>query len=132
LTAGEAAGQTPTGTVESGLDGARRSGLPAAGACPASMPHPSPLVVHARVRRGAFLVVRVGASVAGAGMNELARDTRPVQNATVAVGGKRVTTGRDGIATTTLRAGRRYRLRVSAGDTFLATQSTVTIPARPR
>ena len=134
LTAGEGAGQTPSGMVESELDGMQRSGLPKAGACPASMPHPVPLSVHSTVHRrgrGIRIVVRVSASIAGAGMNEAAFDTRPVRGAVVSLAGTRKRTSAGGRAVFTLRdrsGGRRYRLRASAGDTFEPARASVRIP----
>jgi hypothetical protein len=138
MTAGEGAGQTPSGTVESELDGAHRSGLPAPGACPRSLPQPSPVIARVSVRRGARsarVVVRISASIAGAGMNELGRDTRPIQGAVVLLGGRSAHTGPDGRASLTLpeRSGpSRYRLLIAAGDTFLPARTTITIPARRR
>jgi hypothetical protein len=128
MTAGEGAGQTPSGTVESELDGAYRSGLPRPGACPQSMPHPTPVIMRTVVRgqgAGARLIVHVTASISGAGMNELGRDTRPIEHATVVIDGKRLTTGPAGTATVLLPIARRYRMRVSAGDTFTPARATV-------
>jgi hypothetical protein len=138
MTAGEGAGQTPNGTVESELDGLHRSGLPAAGACPRSMPHPTRVAARAVIRRGtaaARIAVHVTASIYGAGMDELGSDTRPIQAATVFVAGRRLSTDVAGVAKLSLPEGvrrRRYRLRVTAGDTFIAAQGTITVPARRR
>jgi hypothetical protein len=134
LTVGEGAGQTPSGPVESELDGARRGGLPKAGACPASLPHPAPLSVHSTVRRrrrGVQVVVRVSATIAGAGMNEAALDTRPVRGALVSLAGRQKRTSAGGRAVFALhqrRGGRRYGLRVGAGDTFEPVRTTVRVP----
>jgi hypothetical protein len=130
MTAGEGAGQTPGGTVESELDGAHRSGLPQPGACPRSMPHPSHVTVRTVGRRRgtrARLSVYVTASIGGAGMNELERDVRPIAHATVVIDGRRLTTGPHGTATALLPIARRYRVRVSAGATFTLAQTTVGI-----
>jgi hypothetical protein len=135
MTVGESAGQTPSGTVESELDGAYRSGLPTPGACPQSLPHPSPVIARASVRRGARsarVAIRVSASILGAGMNELGRYTRPIAGATVLLGARSAHTGGDGRAVLTIpeRAQpSRYRILVTAGDTFLPARTTITIPA---
>jgi hypothetical protein len=136
MTAGEGQGQAPSGTIESRFDGMSRSGLPAVGACPRNLPHLVPVLARAAVHRGAraaTVSVRVTASIAGAEMNELGMDSRPIQSATVLIGGRRLLTDDEGITTATLpEAGRprRYRLRVLAGDTFLPAHSTITVPKR--
>jgi hypothetical protein len=138
MTAGEGQGQVPTGTIESEFDGMYRSGLPAVGACPKSMPHPVRVIVHSTVRRGATTAtvgIRVTARIFGAGMNELRTDTRPIRGATILLAGRRVRTGSNGRAALTVRERMRPtrdRLRVAAGATFLPAQGTITVPARPR
>lgn len=138
MTVGESAGQSPSGTVSSELDGVYRSGLPAVGACPHDLPHPVP--VKARVAGRLYdrlerLVFRVTASIFGAGMNESEADTRPIQRATVVVAGHRLQTNAAGTAALSLPTGSRrrsYRVTVTAGDTFLPARLTVTVPARHR
>jgi hypothetical protein len=136
MTVGESAGQSPSGTVESELDGAYRSGLPTPGACPASLPHPTSVIAGTSIRRGfrlAQLTVHVTATIAGTGMNELGRETRPIQGAAVVVAGRRWLTNARGIVMLALPEGRRrkrYHLRVSAGDTFIPTRTMITVPGR--
>jgi hypothetical protein len=138
MTAGESAGQAPTGTVSSELDGVSRSGLSGVGACPQKLPHPVPVRarvtrrLHARTDR---LVFRVYASIFGAGMNESQADTRAIQRATVVLAGRRLQTNAAGIAALSLPTTshcRRYRVTVSAGDTFLPAHMTITVPADHR
>jgi hypothetical protein len=123
-------GVAKSGTISSGWLGKTGSGLPNVGACPDSMPRPSPLTLipTARVVRGtALIVARVTADVYG--------DQRPVQGATVTIGHTRARTDSTGTATIRLRIGslpparrrrrRRVRITASAGDTFIATATTI-------
>jgi hypothetical protein len=112
-------GKPPSGTIESEFDGHRVNGLPAVGACPQSLPRATPLQVHVRRNRGNAIDVRVTASIHGAGRNEQLTDTRPVHGATVRLGGRRARTDARGRATLRLPRERgRYRLAITAGDTF--------------
>ena len=102
------------------------------------MPHPTAVKARAVIRRGARsarIVVHVTASIFGAGMNELGSDTRPIQRAIVFIAGRRLVTDARGMVTLTLPEGlrrRRYRLRVTAGDTFIAGKSALSVPGRGR
>jgi hypothetical protein len=128
-------GEQTTGSVTSRLDGVTLSGPPKLGACPQRMPHPTRLSLHVRkrtVRHGTRVRLRitVRASIPGAGLTEQGVDSRPVQGAAVRVAGRVVHTGRRGVATVTLRPrrrARRVRVRVNAGDTFLARTMRVRI-----
>jgi len=73
------------------------------------------------------VIVYVTASIGGAGMNELGRNVRPIEHATVVIDGTRLTTGAGGTVTALLPIARRYRVRVSAGETFAPAQTTVGI-----
>jgi hypothetical protein len=136
MTAGEGQGQAPSGTIESQFDGMTRTGLPAVGACPRSLPHPVRVIVRPTIHRGphaATVVVGVSARIFGAGMNQLGTDSRPIDGAVVLIAGKRLVTHAGGsVAVVLPEAGRprRYPLRVTAGDTFLPAHSTITIPKR--
>jgi hypothetical protein len=127
------ASQDPLGTVESELDGKHLSGLPRRGACPASLPRATPLVVHQglRVRRGQpSVAVHVTATIFGAGLTETSADSRPVQDATVDVAGREVHTDANGFASLLLPTSptpRRYTMLVTAGDTFLPARTTVEV-----
>jgi hypothetical protein len=138
MTAGEGQGQAPSGTIESRRDGMTRSGLPAVGACPRSLPHPVPAIAHPSVTRGArtaTITVRVIARIFGAGMNQLGTDSRPIRGAVVQIAGRRLITDAGGVAATVLPEAarpRRYLLRVAADDTFLPARTTITVPSRRR
>lgn len=136
LTVGEGRAQSPKGTTESELNGTCRSGLPAPGACPKSLPHPLPVRAHVVVRRGSTrAVMTVGAtpSISGAGIDERGVDGRPIESPTVLLAGRRFHTNRWGQVRIRLgEAARRryYRMLISAGDTFLPVRMKVGIPAR--
>jgi hypothetical protein len=121
-------GVAKSGTISSAWLGKTASGLPNVGACPDSMPRPSPLTLISRarvVRDTALIVARVTADVYG--------DQRPVQGATVTIGHTRVRTEPTGTATIRVRIGslppsrsrRRVRITASAGDTFIPTATTI-------
>jgi hypothetical protein len=117
-------GAKTSGPISTALDGYALNGLPGLGACPARMPHVTPLVVRTAVKRrgrhGYRVRIAVTASIAGTGLTEQGRDTRAVQGARGRIFGRRFVTGANGVAVVALprpAAGRR-RLRVTAGDTF--------------
>ena len=110
-----------TGHATSTLDGKSISGPEAdmldGGACPSLLPEKPALSVKAkRVRTGVYRLT-VTASVAGMGADESAVDTRPVTDATIALGGHTTaTTDARGMAT--VEATRARRVTVTAGNTL--------------
>jgi hypothetical protein len=122
---------TVSGTAVTSYDGTTVSGPPhTPQPCPQSLPRAPKLKLHARVVRKhgrRLLLVTVTASIAGAGANEAAFDTRPVYDATVRLDRRRATTNNAGIATLRIPRRRRRTLRItaSAGDTFAATSGTL-------
>jgi hypothetical protein len=115
-------GKPPSGTIESEFDGHHVNGLPAVGACPKSLPRATPVQVRTKVvrqGRGRAIDVRVTASIHGAGRNEALTDKRPVHGATVRLAGRRARTDARGRVTLPLPTKHgRYRLAITAGDTF--------------
>lgn len=110
----------PGGHAESTLDGDSVSGPQPdqvdGGACPSMLPKKPALRIKPRRRADGAYKVKVTASVRDMGPAEGDVDTRPVRDATVAVGGKRAYTNRKGVA---VIAGRRNsKVKATAGDTL--------------
>lgn len=114
-------GVSKSGTVSAGWLGQTANGLPTVGACPATMPRASKLILTRSVRtRGGVEIItaRVRSDVYG--------DERPVQGATVSLAGRHATTGRNGVAKLRISLRRRRltgRLTASAG-TFIAARTS--------
>jgi hypothetical protein len=98
-----------SGTFRAVYDGRVAPALPPLGPCYSKLPRTTPLTVTTR-RHGTSLAVTVTADIDG--------DRRPVQRALVRVGAVSAHTNGSGRAVLALTAGRRDRLRVTAGDTF--------------
>ncbi|MCW2984942.1 MAG: hypothetical protein JWR63_2512 [Conexibacter sp.] len=113
-----------TGHAESTLDGKTISGPQAdmldGGACPSLLPKKPALHVTARSAGKGVYRLSVTASIAGMGATESSVDTRPVDHATIAVGGRSTVTDAHGVATVTVHAAR-ARVTVTAGTTLAPT-----------
>lgn len=107
-------GNTPlpakSGAYTAVYDGKKSPPLPELGACYGDLPQKDALNVKAKSKPGGRVVVKVRSSIAG--------DRRPVQRATVKVGGKSVRTNASGKAVLELNGSGRRTVAVSAGDTF--------------
>lgn len=125
---------TVSGTQAASYEGTTESGPVHLGkGCPARLPHPPKLTVklsRTRIHDQAYLQARVTASIFGAGVNENARDTRPIVDAVVTLGKARSRTTSTGVARIRLASSSRQRdllLRVTAGATFAATQRLIRV-----
>jgi hypothetical protein len=111
---------TPGGHSESTLDGHAISGPQPdqvdGGACPSMLPKKPALKVKPTSQGDGVYKVKVTASVANMGLNEGSVDRRPVNDATVQVGSRKVHTNKQGVAT--VKAGGSRNLTVTAGDTL--------------
>lgn len=111
------AGEPPSnksGNLSSSYKGVTAAPLPDVGACPDSLPKPSPLIVKA-VRYGSAVQVNVTADVYG--------DVRPVRHAVVSFGTQQAKTDALGNAVFTASATSPSRVTAKAGDTFLPAQA---------
>jgi hypothetical protein len=97
-------------------------------ACPGILPKKPALRVKAtRLGPGRYRL-KVTSSVAGAGANEAAVDTRPVNHAKIQLGHAKIYTNQAGAAT--VKVTRSRRLGVSAGDTLVSTSTYLRAPKR--
>ncbi len=100
----------------------------ARGACPGIQPkEPALHVTPARLGHGTYRL-KVTVSMAGAGANEAAIATQPVDHATIKLGRVRTYTNNKGIAI--VNVSKNHHLTVTAGDTLLPTSAYLSAPGR--
>jgi hypothetical protein len=126
---------TATGSSTATYDGTTLSGIPAAPqACPDALPRPPHLHLSAALsgRDHRHVLVRVTATVSGAGADEAERDTRAVTDATVTIG--RVTARTDSSGTVSMvvppGAVGPVTIRADAGDTLVPAEIRVDTQVR--
>ncbi|MCW2992691.1 MAG: hypothetical protein JWQ18_186 [Conexibacter sp.] len=109
-----------SGHATSTLDGKSVSGpdpdMLDGGSCPSMLPKKPALAVERTSLGGGRYRLKVTASIADMGPSESATDTRPVNDATIRVGGRSITTNNRGLAT--VEVSKSARATVSAGTTL--------------
>jgi hypothetical protein len=126
---------TVTGNSTATYDGTTLSGIPAAPqAWPDALPRPSHLHLSAALsgRDHRHVVVRVMATVAGAGADEAELDTRAVTDATVTIGSVTAHTDSSGTVSMVIPPGgdRPVTVRATAGDTLVPADAVLDAQAR--
>lgn len=140
LTGATGSADQAEGSAVSNFDGATETGLAEAPKdCPQTLPHidPTKLTLKLGHRRGhKVIIAHVTASIYGSGLTETQTDTRPMTDATIALGDHHVHTNAAGMASLSTPYGRRRRVRLTetAGDTFRRSAATITVPrlAKPK